>query len=225
MMRHLILLPLLAPLAAAAPVPAESDQAKLERLFGAFATPDKKSTVKVDGEAVVFSLVGLADGLPNKWLDTPPRLTREVTGDFVVTCRSVVRLPKGATASDDRQAWVCGGLVVITGSGEAHRAGVQDLDDTGKRRAGTVFAGGGKSLALRRKEGDGDESWTRLARIGDTLTHSVSPDGLLWFQLGVEKGFTREPVQVGVFALHNLTQESTVKVDQFKLTRPKEGKK
>jgi regulation of enolase protein 1 (concanavalin A-like superfamily) len=224
MSRWLILLPLLAPLAAAAPVPKANEKELIEKLFGKFTDPDKNCAVKLEGEAVTITLKGGTDYVYDDKSKNLPRLTREVKGDFAVTCRITVRLPKGAKANGDTGALVGGGLVVIDNDKRAYRLGVQHLSGDGERLAITV-PGVSATSGLLTDDGTEYEVWTRLSRKGNKLMVSVSKQGLIWNEFITDYiEVTDKPVQVGVYALHNLTDNSAVTIDKFRFTQPKEEK-
>jgi len=105
--RHLFALLLLPLVAVAAPVPKEKPETKIKRLYGEIADAKKGYDFTLDGDKLVVTMgPSVSESLEEK---TPPRVEREVKGDFEVRV-AVTLAPPPATGTDTSVGFITGGL-------------------------------------------------------------------------------------------------------------------
>lgn len=231
MIRHpMLVLPLLASLAFAAPVPKDAGRDAIVKLFGDPFDPEKACSAKLTGETLTLTLKANTAAGTGKDRTNLPRFTREVAGDFTASVRVFAVLPKKATQVNGLWTETGGGIVFIpSGSGvekagRVYEWGLHDFEYRGERMLkvpNALGVGPVGSEVLPKREG----LLLRVARRGTTLELAYGRDGKVWDRIETWRDFTDRPMQVGVYATHNLTAESVVTLSDFSLTQPKEAKK
>lgn len=217
----------LAVLVAAAPVPktAETDAARIARLFGEPTDPDKTCTFRLDGDGLV---VGVPDK-PHDWnRDGPanaPRTARPTDGDFDARVRVTLRPP--ADNPPGGSFWA--GLAVTSGTTQVVIAGTERVAAGGAQFRFRYWEPGFASTVVAsdpRRLGQDGPLWVRVVRRGRGLTTSIGLDGKEWHstQRPEPRFVLPERVSVGVFAAQTTGKGFAVLFDQFRLDPiPAEG--
>ena len=219
-----ILLASLSPLAITAPVPRETDAARLQRIYGTWSDPNRDSTFAMKGNELHISLpAGERLLIPGREdvKDNAPRVLREVEGDFTaivrVTFPAPERIPKASWtySSGGLLAWESdkAHLVIRRELWQRQWPPGSDLDPphysdcqhglgSGPWRASRVGL-----LALRREGSKVIVGWSR--------------DGRAWKDSGALDVDWGARVKVGVVAENSLGVPIQIKFDQYSLTQPK----
>ena len=200
-------------MALAAPVPKETDQAKLAKLFGTPVDPAKDCKFTLDGTKLTIT-AGKGDhdlSVQNKAMDAP-RVLKEIDGDFEMTVKVSADYPKGAKAGTERAPLVFYGAGLLVWDDEKHyvrleKAYVDRLDGTPTYTYGSweLFAGGEWKRQGSRSDFTFDTADTahfKLARKGGTFTASISKDGKEWKDLDPIEAEMGKKLKVGVAAVH-----------------------
>src|SRR5580704_11340407 len=89
-MRSVVIVLLVAPLAVAAPIPKETEADKIRRLYGTPEDPDKFCTFALDGNQLRLTAAKGLRGLnPSRGLTNAPRTLKPVRGDFEASVRVI----------------------------------------------------------------------------------------------------------------------------------------
>lgn len=91
----------LAPVAVAAPVPKDTERQAIEKRYGKVVDPKGDSKFELDGTKLKITLPANQVRDLTQKVDTAPRLTQEVKGDFVLTVRIDVQLDDDALPLDE----------------------------------------------------------------------------------------------------------------------------
>jgi regulation of enolase protein 1 (concanavalin A-like superfamily) len=213
-MRRLLPLLLALPLlAVAAPVPKETDEGRLAKLFGTPVDPAKdcKFTLK-DGKLTIA--VGKGDhdlSVQSKEMNAP-RVLKEIEGDFEMQVKVNAEYPKGAKGANEKRTLAFYGAGLLVWDDESHyvrleKAYVDRLDGTPTYTYGSweLFAGGEWKRAGNQSDfkfETTDTAHFKLARKGTTFTASISKDGKEWKDLDPIEAEMGKKLKVGVAAVH-----------------------
>jgi len=216
-----------APLALAAPVPRETQDEKLRRLYGTPEDPDKLCTFALEGNRLRLTAAKGLRGLnPSRGLVNAPRTLKPVTGDFVATLRVVEDAP--ATGTDrDSEAYTPsggGGLLLWVDA------------DNHLRLSRSQWVGGGGSPTTYNLRGavggnelghvhnlntlDTKPITFRLTRTRGTLSSAYRHDGGAWQSFKDVEVDLPQTVKIGVYVAHNFDKPLDVVFEPLSVKPP-----
>lgn len=222
---------LLLPLAAfAAPVPKEKPEARLKRLYGAFADAKKGYDFTLDDDKLVLTMGPKAS--ESLYEKAPPRVEREVKGDFEVRVAVTLASPleKG---TEETGGAVIAGLGVWADEGRCLTVGAainvflngvqcgifrRDLTSPREKEWGLSF-----DQHKGRREYVGHHF--RLTRKGNDFTLDDSEDGQKWQPSLTYKLTLPDTVRVGLTGQNTTGVECRATFADFSLTVPKAEEK
>jgi len=228
-------------LAVAAPVPKE--KAKLEDVFGEVA--DKKSECKFemnkDGALAVTVPTTHPALEPDAHSTVPPMVGKKVTGDFVLTVRVTLALPKADEVKvGSLPPAVMAGVSVVSADspsvgarcGTVRRLKGDEWKVANLHTSRKPLPPGGpgpfeiNKMDVEAKGKPGDPTWLRVTRRGALVEVDTSGDGTSWVPFSVfkEKSWG-ETVSVGPVAFGCIDKEFSVTFDQYEIKPLKEEKK
>lgn len=216
----------LAAVAVSAPVPKESVEQRLKRVFGEKVVPDGTS-VEWDGDTLRIGVPDPPSGTPGMQTEVPksPRTAREVKGDFTLTVKVRMPDPKDAT---DVNTW--GGVYLMVGERDyvEYERYFEYKNAKGDVRGwGQMMANGVQkatfSNPLKPKDGPTDTAVIRLVRAGGTVTmHTDLGDGE-WVGEAVANMTLPDTVTVGVY-FGGRKGPHTAEFSEFTVTRAADKK-
>jgi len=225
----------------AAPVPPETDAARMARIYGTKADPGDAHFVMVGDKLRLmiparelppwYIRAETEPGAPahfaaRLWKPTPdfaPRLWKEVEGDFT----AVARVSFCFRPANPKTWFIhprAAGLFAWSGDGdhfglmrceEYPKAGPTEAFRTILTQPGRVRTSAG---ALPRP---GEAAYLRLKRAGSVVTGAYSRDGKEWTEFLPDEVEWTGPVKVGVYAKHFSDAALDVTFDEYTLTVPK----
>ena len=236
MVRAVVALLALTPLAFAAPVPKpESDAERFKRLFGKAELPGKKGEFKLTGDTLTVTFPkGKYVGAEAHPL-LSPRTAREVEGDFELTAAVRITGPKDPPTTGTQ--WdMGGGLVAWDDESEkqpdgpgtvfaARRFEINEFRNRDKLVWWEESAAQFRQYGHTPKAAEGADPTTtrhlRLTRRGDTFAVSVSDDGKDWTEQASRKVEADSKMRVGVWAYKRVDGDGDVVFEQVTLTTGK----
>ena len=230
-------LPLVFPLfGVAAPVPKEKPEAKLKRLFGEVADARKGYDFTLDGEKLVVTVsAGAAEGMEER----PPRVEREVSGDFEVRVVLTFAPPSRNGRKNRLSPTVSVGLgvwaeeaVIFRGPLYSPAVGI-DKNDDGWGLGEFAFVRppdrvkGTSSTVLPRLFQQYERRHLMFRREGGEYKYGESDDGKEWVVVTEWPARCDLPdsVRVGLFVQNTTAAECTATFSDFIVTPPKAEKK
>jgi len=217
----------------AAPVP--KVQPNLEDVFGAMTDPKGECKFEMlKGDALRITVPTKHPPLdPGTGPVRPPLLGKSVEGDFVVTAKVTVGVPKTAGKADRAaNPVVFAGLTVVS----ADDPKIGGTTGAVVRRTGDEWSGEWLECHRQPKGSGATESGrelkpdaavhVRLTRSGTKVVTEMSEDGTKWepFSTFYLPGVTG-PMTVGPTAFGSIDQEFTATISQFEIKPLKEEKK
>jgi hypothetical protein len=210
--------------AVAAPVPKETDAARLRRIYGVPDDPDKDAKFEMNGDQLRITIPArrrpLDDGSPEPQLPGSPRAWHEVEGDFTAVVRvSVPPHPDGTEGT------LFGGLVAWADHGD-HIAVGRSESVKGRFRWGEgfhlvyTFPGSVRTSDVREPKPD-EAAFVRLKRQGKTVMAGRSRDGKAWTDFLPDETGWGNKLKVGVYAKNLSASAVVVAFDRYSLTLPK----
>lgn len=224
--RTLLVVPLLASFAFAAPVP-KAEVPKIEDVFGEIA--DKESKCKFEmgkGGVLALTVPRTHPSIePNADSATPPMVSKRVEGDFVLTVRTVANLPRKLDAKEQtaRPAVLIGvsmmsadspGLGITVGAVRRMKEGEWEAAQFTCFREPNYADASEAGL----KVAAADPTWFRITRRAKTAHVETSTDGKKWTTF-VRVGVTMlgETLTVGPVAFGCVDQEFSATFDQYEI--------
>jgi regulation of enolase protein 1 (concanavalin A-like superfamily) len=222
--RYLLLLSSITISASAAPVPKDSDAARLKQIYGTWTDPDKDCKYGLKGDQLKVSLPAAWHLLwPERQNSTnnAPRALREVEGDFSAIVRVTFPLPE--RVPEEHWPYCSGGLLVWESEKAFMIIRRSGGEVNGSREAIWMYH---KVADFNRMEADppskiADSAFLRLKRDGDRIIPSWSRDGKKWRELDPRETKWSPKVKVGVVAENCLGTAVEITFDQYSLTQPK----
>jgi hypothetical protein len=209
--------------AIAAPVPEEKP---FETGWDKPVDPDGDCQFKRERGALTIVVPGKDDKLAVvRRLHNPPRLLRDVEGDFVAQVRvSGVFHPTASWTNTERVPFVSAGLVLMDGESTYVRLERAALvkGEVLKTYANWELRRDGEWLLMgaeRIRPLEDKETFLRLERKGDEVLGSVSQDGKTWHSLMPIDLTLPKKVKLGVAAGTTSTDTFSPRYDGFKLTQ------
>jgi hypothetical protein len=235
-MSRLLPLVLLLPMTATAgPVPKapkETDQQKLERLFGFSVDPDKDCKFTLTGENKLrVQLSAAAHPIdPGRELTNTPRVVRTVEGDFTARVRVTLIDPAELKPAPKKPDGLFKAGLLISAGGETfayhghslfHRPG----GPVWQGELGLRGAGGNQTRVSTSGNAFGAASLlVRITRIGDTLRMEAwQPEGR-WLEVAKKAIPLPDRVFVGVYAANHTATPFAAEFEDFTVTPIKPGK-
>jgi len=244
--RHLLLLLVTPLVAVAAPVPKETDVAKMKRLFGELADAKKGYDFTLDDDKLVVKVAGGSSKESAYWEKSklaPPRVEREVTGDFEARVQLEFAPPKGKAVAAGESPAAVAGLCIQTESGQNWYLGpiFQKSD-----QKNATADGWGMSHFLRKEKTElisranqgvessaaGDFKYqakekphVTFRREGDVIKFKIGEGAKLEASDFGFKHKLGETVKVGVFVMSNATTECQATFTEFAVTPLKPAEK
>ena len=214
----------------AAPIPPETDAARLERIYGVWEDPEKDCRHEMIGERLRISIPASVHDFDDlKKRQNAPRVLREVEGDFVVSVGVDFTRHVDLTAVHPSEEPRAAGGILVWGDEDRYFLATQalelsyDLSKPAKMMWVTNlwqprFGSGWRTdstTASRRP------AYIRVQRIRNKIIVFNSANSIAWTHLMVQ--FTALPakVKVGVFAQHNLAVQFEADFNGYTLTQSK----
>jgi hypothetical protein len=226
-MRRSLLLLLLPLAAVAAPVPKETEAAKMKRLFGEVADAKKGYDFALDGDKLMLTM---AAGASDHLQDNTPRIGREVSGDFEATVVVTLAPPMKNIEDAGKLPYLAAGLAVWGDKRQVVKR--QRLFSSLGRGRKAANADGWESAILHwdySKEDDQqygghafdnqfqtcDRRHLRIRREGGKLDYADSMDGKTWKRWAAIRIELPDDVHVGVVGLNTTSAECTATFSDF----------
>ena len=212
-MRRLLLLPLFALLAVAAPVPKETDADKLYKLFGTALDPAKDCKFTLaDAKLTITAGKGDHDLAVEAGEMNAPRVLKEIEGDFSVSVKVTATYPKGAKGANEKRTIVFYGAGILVWEDEKNyvrleKAYVDGLSGGPTNTYGSWELRAGGEWKRRGSNADfvfdtNDPAYLKLTRKGNTFTASISKNNKDWTDMeGIDAEMGKK-VKIGVCAVH-----------------------
>lgn len=228
----------LALLAVAAPVPPETDAARMKRLFGTPVDPVGDCRFQMAGDKLTLR-VGDASretGQAREYRNAP-RTGRPVRGDFAVRVRVTADLPADLTPINPVVRWShTAGLVVWQ---DEHHLATVEIGRFSLSPRSPLPMRGVRSAAWRDSVGHviGDvyarpedaampARWLQITRTGERVQFAAGPDGQTWPIRDIKKAPLADELSVGVTAGHTTAAGFTATFDEFRVdSLPAEGRR
>ncbi len=222
-------LSLFGPLTAAAPVPKETSEQQLARLFGTPVDPNKDCAFAFDGKKLTVRAGKGDHAMSTGGRTAAPRTLREVEGDFTVevTAAPGERPPEAKPAMAGRGLkFYSQGLLLWVGDGtfirfeHAHVDRLNGKVDT--YASWELFTDGEWTRAGSLADGaldDAKPTRLRLARKGNAVRGAWSQDGgTTWKELEALNLDLKAKVRVGVIVNHNTDSPYSATFEGFSIT-------
>lgn len=218
--------------AAAAPVPKETAEQKLARVFGTPVDPNKDCTFDFDGNKLTIK-AGKGDHALHvaQMRMAAPRTLKEVEGDFVAEVKASAEHPTAAKPALASRNFLFHSQGLLLWADDKNyirfeQARMDALDGTVTNYVSyELFKGGEWSRAGSTQDGELDPAKPtrfRLARKGAAVTGAFSTDdGKTWTDLPALALDLKAKAQVGVVANHNTDTPFTATFEDFTVTPPK----
>lgn len=218
---------------AVAPVPKESDDARMLRLYGKPEDANGDCTFKLDGPRLrLVAAKGLRGINNSRNLNTAPRALRDVSGDFTATLKIVRDVPPAGAGGASTDFIVSGGGGLLLWGGMANHL---RLSRSHYPAAAANMAGGGNPTTynfrgaaagaqLDDQSNDLDKQETgpvtfKLVRAGQAVTASYTTNDKDWHTFeAVTLEELPATVKVGVYAAHNFDKPLEIVFEPLAVT-------
>lgn len=208
----------------AAPVPRDSDAARIARLFGQPVDPDKDCDFKLgEGTALRVRVPGKHHSMyTDEGHRNAPRVLRPVTGDFVARVRVAIAFDTDAGPADDEVPPVAGGglLVTLGDTGVFEFRHLHErIGNTPWRTSAEVDARfpGFEAGTTKPRPLVGGATYLRLTRRGKNLRTEWSDDNKTWSEVSTDLPLG-DTISVGPYVIQNTDQPLTVTFDRYEIT-------
>ena len=213
--------------ALAEPIPKESEEAKIKRVWGELIDPEKKTKTKLTGNKLHLTIPS-GPYVPNNGhsnFKQPPYLKNSVQGDFVATVKVIRHAPPQDSVlnGDSTAALTASGLIVE--SEETNRItfslAARAVKDENQFRF-TMRSNAQFSVSSSMSESKTESAMLRISRTSDSFKSEYSFDeGKTWGYYISQKLNMQSEVVVGVYAEHIVNSETTAVFEGFEITKPK----
>jgi regulation of enolase protein 1 (concanavalin A-like superfamily) len=222
--RSLLLAVLFASVLAGAARPGDDKKVAEFKGWGRLVDPDGDCKVSSENGRVTIMIPGTVHALSAELEKmNAPRILREVDGDFIAQVKvSGVVPPRDPSLVPSRRPFRSAGLLLWRDAGHyirLERAGM-DLDGRSVTYANFELR---KDRRFERVGDafehplDGEETYLRLQRRGQTVIASVSPDGTHWTSLEPLALEMPRRVQIGIAAVQNTSAPFETRFEGFKV--------
>lgn len=211
----------------AAPLPKESEAARMRRIYGEIIDKDKDCTFDMAGDKLRIKIPGKEHFVERK-LFNAPRVAREYEGDFTVTVRVTfpIRPAKGLEAHQAANAIASAGVIAWSDDGEMVWIMRAEFPIGKEQRQGFL------SNRVRPNVNEyhnlyglnlehTEAAYLRLERKGNKVSPTYSPDGKKWYStFEVEVGWGKK-VKIGMIAENGYKSPFLATFDEYKVEQSK----